>query len=210
MASLDRQILHCALKAACDATRDAGTHTTSAREMDMLNEQWAQSYVGLALNDFFRRRYKDRHGSYVTFETSVRWLDGYLPDHDRPGPRPGSLSDRQRFDIVAWSKGGSVGGLLELKDTPMMGRYGEAADPRKLCGALRRWPALRWSMFLFSMRTPKTTPATIEADLRKKRNAACQRIRATVGEFWRTSDSQSVAARGSRLMWAGVVFRRPR
>jgi hypothetical protein len=176
--------------------------------MDLLNEQWAQSYVGLGLNDLFRRRYQDDEGGFVTFETSVRWLDGYLPDHGRPGPRPGSLSDRQRFDIIAWSKGGSVAGIVELKDTPVMSRYAEASDPAKLCGALRRWPSVRWSMFLFSIRSAKHKQGEIAADLLKKRDGAFQRIRATVGEFWRICGSQTVAARGSRVMWGGVIFRK--
>jgi hypothetical protein len=205
----DRETLHSALCAASEATVDAATHTTSAREMDLLNEQWAQSYVGLALNDLLRKRYRDASGSFVTFETSVTWLDGYLPDYVRSGPRPGGLRDRQRFDVVVWSKGGGVAGLVELKDTPVMSRYAESSDPRKLCGALRRWPSLRWSIFLFSIRSSKTTNSLIEGDLCGKRDASLGRIRKVAGDFWRTWDSFVVPAKGSRVMWVGVLFRKP-
>jgi hypothetical protein len=210
MASLDTLLLQRALRAACHATRDADTQATSAREMQQLNEQWAQSYIGFALNDLFRSEYGKSREPYVTFETSVSWLDGYIVAHDRPGPRPGSLKPRQRFDVVAWSKGGSVAGLVELKDRPVMSRYAELADPRKLCGALRRWPTVRWSMFIFSIRSAKATRATIESNLEEKRDAAFTRIREIVGDFWSTSESKTVPAKGSRVMWAGAVFRKPR
>lgn len=203
-------LLIVALEAACEATTDAGTHATSTREMDMLNEQWAQSYVGVALNDALRERYDKAKGSYLSFETSVAWLDGYLPDHDKPGPRPGSLTPRQRFDIVVWSKGGKVAGLVELKDTPVLSRYAATADPAKLCGALRRWSALRWGIFLFSLRTSSAgTASEVGKRLSKRRDQALEKIRQQSGGYLRAHRSRQVPGRGSCVLWVAVLFRRP-
>ncbi|PSJ40594.1 hypothetical protein [Allosphingosinicella deserti] len=205
---IDRDILEAALDAACESTSDAATHTETPAERDLLNEQWAQSYIGLALNDMFRQRYSNDKAGYVSFETTVSWLDGYLPAPTKPGPRPGGLTARQRFDAVLWSKGGKATGLVELKDRPFMGRYAESSDPQKLCGGLRRWPTLRWAMFLFSIRCPAKSKC-IDDDLAAKRDDILMRIRKDVGDFWRVSSSKIVPGRGSRTMWVGVVFRRP-
>jgi hypothetical protein len=204
----ERELLRCALEAACRASWEADHHTQSSRERLLLNEQWAQSYIGFDLNDLLRERYASREGGYVTFETCVNWLEGFIGEERGPGRIAGSLRSRQRFDIVLWSKGGRPAAVIEIKDQPVMQSYSRLADPLKLCGALRRWPSLRWAMFLFSVRTVAGgTKAEVNDRLRRKAGEVFAAIEVELPGRVTCKRSLAVPGQGSKLLWAGAVFR---
>ncbi|HEX8624888.1 MAG TPA: hypothetical protein VF782_07395 [Allosphingosinicella sp.] len=204
------EILNAALEAACRSSWEAGMHTLSCRDQFLLNEQWSQSYVGLAFNDVLRRCYGNKEAAYVTFETCVSWLEDFAGQERGPGRPPGRLRKGQRFDIVVWSKGWKVAGLVEIKDQPVVESYAHTADPTKLCGALRRWPSIRWGMFLFSVRSSggRKYPS-IQAELEAKSGKVFTAIEKALPRMVRAKRTRLVEGRGSRLLWCGAIFRKP-
>jgi hypothetical protein len=73
----EREILIAALNAASQSSRDAASHTSNVRDVGILNEQWAQSYVGIGINDLLRQAYGNNESSFVSFETCVSWLEDF-------------------------------------------------------------------------------------------------------------------------------------
>lgn len=185
-------------------------HTQSSCEEFRLNEQWSQSYVGLGLNDELRRRYGNGEAAYVSFETCVSWLEDFAGHKRGPGCPPGRLRKGQRFDIVVWSKGWKVAGLIEIKDQPVMQSYSQTSDPKKLCGALRRWPSIRWAMFLFSVRSSGTRKyQNVVTELEAKSRKVFAGIEEVVPGWMTMAKTLVVDGRGSKLLWGGAIFRRP-
>lgn len=204
----ERAFLDVILKAACSAAYDAGRHDLRPNELKLLNEQWTHSYVGIAINDELRRRHQS-DSSFITFETSVGWMEEICGVEGRAGRPPGVLSPRQRFDLVVWSKGGSPVGLVETKDQPLISNYAQTADPKKICGALRRWPSLRWGAFLLSLRASKATTArdiTLELGSKAERVAAA--IQCAVGKQYYRHATLPTPGQGSRTSWMAVMFKR--
>lgn len=142
-----------ALDAADQATIDSDEHDLSARELGLLNEQWIHSYVGDAISRHLQAAYDGAHcRPFVTYETSVSWLEYFIDQERTRGRIPGKLSDRRRFDLTVWSRDRQAMGLIEIKYQPIMSTYSRTSDPEKLLGALRRWDSLRWGMFLYCTR----------------------------------------------------------
>jgi hypothetical protein len=113
-----------------------------------------------------------------------------------------------RFDIVVWSKGGSVAGLIEIKDQPVMQNYTQIADPKKICDALRRWPDVRWGLFLFSVRSSGASRGeAIALELRRKCEAVFSSISAKFPKNVTKTRILGVSGRDSKLAWGGVVLR---
>lgn len=203
-----RAILDRALRAANEATKDAGRHTASSRCEELLNEQWVQSYVGIAINDLLRDRYVSEE-TFVSFETSVSWLEDFISRPRGAGCIPGKLRDRQRFDITVWSKGGSVAGLIEIKDQPILSARALSSDPKKICDALRRWPSLRWGMFLFSVRSSESNRySSRRAEVEAKSNKYLGQVEAHSGcvKDYTKLDNSLLAKRGGALGWCAVMF----
>jgi hypothetical protein len=146
---IERDLLISAVNAACLASQDSGVNGYSAKESGPLNEQWVHSYVGFAINDELRCRYKDAERSnFVTFETSVAWLEEFGAGVKIVGKRPAALTKRKRFDLTIWTKGADIGGVIEIKDQPAMARSVELGDPTKLCKALDRWETTLGCIFI--------------------------------------------------------------
>lgn len=208
--AIERKILTVALAAGSRSSIEAWDHNLTSDEIGLLNEQWAQSYIGIEINDCLRKSYANAADkSFVSFETSVSWLEGFLGEKRGPGRIPGSLRDRQRFDVTVWSKGGRVAGLVEIKDQPIMQEYSRTADPGKICRALKRWPSIRWGMFLFSVRSSGSNRfKSLRDELDVKRDKVFASIdracSANIADLGRNDD---VLEAGGCMVWGGVLFR---
>ena len=204
-----KKLLKWAVEAACEASQDSGSHTQSVQEPYLLNEQWVHSYVGIAINDHLRRVYKKPKEYFVTFETCVSWIEDFFGEERGRGRKRGRLRDRQRFDVVVWSEGGQISGLIEIKDQPIMQKYSQISDPVKLIGALRRWPKLKWAIFLFSVRTTKVMgTAGVASALAGKSKFVFDAIEGVVPEWTTSTYPRRVSGKGSQVMWCGVLFER--
>jgi len=212
MRASERNLLDIILKAASQAVCDAGNNRLRPKELGLLNEQWTQSYVGIAINDALRVQYQDKESSHVTFETSVAWLEEFCGVEGKVGRPPGVLTERQRFDVVAWSRGGYPIGLIEIKDQPVGSTYGRTNDPQKLCSALRRWDKVRWGVFLLSLRAARgNTRSAALGELDRKARGVTALITKSVqdGQF-RGHRVMVVPGPGSRILWLAALFRRPK
>ena len=207
-----KRILDIALDAADRATVNSEEHDLTVKEMGLLNEQWTQSYVGDAISRELRRIFGgDGDRPFVTYETSVSWLDHFFKKHRGPGRIPGGLSERQRFDITVWPMKRPPLGLIEIKNEPIMSAYSRRSDAKKLHGALRRWTSLRWGIFLFCTRnnTSKKGDAVCE-HLEKLAEDTFSAIREVIGKSAHisTETSKMVRQEGRQMMWAGVIITR--
>ena len=172
----------------------------------LLNEHWCQSYVGIAINERLREQYGYHDDAFVTFETSVAWIEKYTAARRR-GRKPGNLTDRQRFEILVWSKGGVPAGIVEVKDDPVMQAYFCQADPKKLEAALKRWAEIRWGIFLFSVR-PRLSVTNPKCRLRlaEKRDKVFHH--AAMAVQCNTLEKASREVPDEPLMWCGMGFGR--
>lgn len=190
------------------ASREAGEDCVGAHEMGALNEQWVHSYVGFGINRYLASSYKgDFDRPFVTYELSVNWLDYFL-DRRRPGPLPTGLSEKSRFDICVWSKGFKPVGLVEIKDEPIMQEYSRGRDPEKISSALRKFPSLKWGIFLFSVRVSDERRHDQISHIDEKIRLVCEtsdewsgytRSRLIKGPFDKLS--------GQKVRWAALVYR---
>lgn len=205
-------ILEKALAAAHQSTISADEDKLSAHEIELLNEQWVQSYVGDAISRHLRHIHGEDHGRpFVTYETSVAWLEHFFGQPRRPGRIAGKLSDRQRFDITVWPADRAPIGLIEIKNEPIMSAYSRTADSEKLVGALRRWKSLRWGMFLFCARNNTSKEGGAKKEhLHAMIDKTFQAVQEAVHRSARTSlkISEVVQDDECQMMWAGIIIRR--
>lgn len=204
------RIAKIALDAANQATIDSDEHNLSVCELGQLNEQWIHSYVGYAISRHLQVEYGgDDRLPFVTYETSVSWLEYFFDQKRSSGPIRGRLSDRRRFDITVWSRDRKAMGLIEIKYQPIMSTYSRTTDPEKLLGALRRWDSLRWGMFLYCTRNNSGRDGE---ELLKHLKESSKRTfhvieKALSGRArlsYRASDVDEAQA-----LWAAVLIRRP-
>lgn len=152
-----------AVELALLSTEDAGGSELTAFEFGLQNEPFVHSYVGIGINDLLRAYYhrsspkgKDKHDNrlFVTFETSVSWIDDFMSDKRQPGRPAGKvyLSDRSRFDLLAWSSDGFPRVTVEIKNQFTTQMDSLNSDIKKLCAALNYWNKLKYSIFIFSLR----------------------------------------------------------
>lgn len=206
------RILEVAIEAADFATVDAEEDRLNARQIGLLNEQWIQSYVGDAISRHLRYLNGEEHcRPFVTYETSVAWLEHFFGEKRGPGRIAGKLSERQRFDITVWSANRVPVGLVEIKNEPIMSSYSRTADSQKLVGALRRWGTLRWGIFLFCARNnTKKAGAVMKRHLHLMAQKTFEAIQDAVDGKARTSLTMSKSLHDDKckMMWAGVIIRR--
>jgi hypothetical protein len=90
-----------------------------------------------------------------------------------------------------------------------MQHYSRTADPRKLCGALRRWSKLRWGLFLFSVRSSKPKPGeTVNDELDRKYSEIVAAVREEVSDSFDCARKCKVEDRDSKVIWGGVLLQR--
>jgi hypothetical protein len=204
-------ILAVALTAAEASTVYADDGHTSVKEIGILNEQWAQSFVGDAISRQLRERYAHaKPQPYVTYETKASWLDYYFPNRSR-GPYAKRLTDRSRFDLAVWKKTNGISGLIEIKDEPVMGSYSKSRDTEKLIGALRRWPDLRWGIFLFSTRATSNyeDDRKLAEHIEKKRDSVESVVSKVDSNFTCEFVHRNSNSKKCRLVhWSGAIIRR--
>jgi hypothetical protein len=206
------RIVEVALQATDFATIDAEDDRLSAREVGLLNEQWIQSYVGDAISRYLRHMHGEEHAKpFVTYETTVAWLEHFFGETRGPGRIAGKLSDRQRFDITVWPANRAPVGLIEIKNEPIMSAYSRTADSQKLAGALRRWGTLRWGIFLFCVRNNTSKEgAVMKEHLHLMVQKTFDAIQGAVNGIARTSlkVSNKLHDDERQIMWAGAIIRR--
>lgn len=154
-------LLVVAVDAAQSALVDAELVAAGSAAKASRNEQWFHTYVGVKINDFLRCHYKDSSSKLlITFETSVGWIESCFSKDGLRGRVPGDLTDRQRFDVLVWSKGQMPAGLIEIKNEPLA-KIAAPSDLKKLRDGLLRWHRSRqgtvsWGLFLFCVRCDDT------------------------------------------------------
>jgi hypothetical protein len=204
-------ILSVALEAAEASTIYADDGHTPVKDVGILNEQWAQSFVGDAISRHLRDSYAhQKMQPYVTYETKVSWLEHYFPKSSN-GPYANGLTHRSRFDIAVWRKSNGVAGLIEIKDEPVMGAYSKSRDTEKLIGALRRWPDLRWGIFIFSTRATANyeDDCKLSSNIENKRGSVEAVVRKVASKFNVAFVHRDSDIKSSRLVhWSGAIIRR--
>lgn len=203
-------IVKIALDAADQATIDSDEHDLSVRELGLLNEQWIHSYVGDAISRHLQAAHGgDHRRPFVTYETSVSWLEYFIDQKRTCGRIRGKLSDRRRFDVTVWSRDRRATGLIEIKYQPIMSTYSRTTDPVKLLGALRRWDSLRWGMFLYctrnnSGRDGEELVKHLKVSSKRTFHAIEKALSGRARLSYRASD---VVER--QALWAAVLIQRP-
>lgn len=206
------KLLGVALEAARQGSVDCDESDLNAKDVGLLNEQWTQSYVGDAISRYLRSFYQAEGGRpYVTYETTVSWLEYFFDQKRSPGPVPGKLSDRRRFDLSVWSKSGKAIGVIEIKNEPLMSGYSKSNDPGKIVGALRRWQNLQWGMFIFCVRNnTKKEGSVLAKHLKERAEATFDFVqvnhRKDAKMTWQSATT--LDNDGSQCLWAGILFQR--
>ena len=209
-ASRPRSILKVALAAAEKATFDSDEGATSVKQLGLLNEQWAQSYVGHAISRHLQQAYEiEDSWPLVTYETSAAWIDYFVPERS-PGPYATGLGDKSRFDLTVWHKNRTIEGLVEIKDQPVMEQYSKSRDPGKLVAALRRWPTIKWGIFLYSVRaTDHYDDDKMNQHLSAKIDRVDSAVQVIDKRFKVAFDRLNPQARSTKcVMWSGAIIRR--
>lgn len=205
------QILKVALQAAEGATIYADDGHTSVKEIGLLNEQWVHSFIGDAISRHLRDNYaQQKDQPYVTYESIAGWLDDYFSKRSR-GPYANGLTDRTRFDLAVWRKAKGLSGLIEIKDEPVMAHYSRSRDTEKLIGALRRWPELRWGIFIFSVRATSNYPddKKLLDHMSRKREKVFDVIRDVASDYSLRIMTGKCDPKTCRLVqWSGAIIRR--
>jgi len=208
--SRPKAILRIALDAAVQATLDSGEDRTSVKDLGLLNEQWVQSYVGDAISRHLQAVYgPEKTQPFVTYETNAAWID-YFAAERSSGPYAKGLGDKSRFDLTVWGRNRTIEGLIEIKDQPVMETYSRARDPKKIMAALRKWPNLKWGLFLFSVRaTDHYDDEKMDLHLNNKISKVEGAVSDLDKRFKFTFERQDMKARSTKcVVWCGVIVRR--
>jgi hypothetical protein len=212
-----RQISKVAVESAQRALLEAELDQVGSAANTTRNEPWFHTYIGFGLNDFLRRSFiGDANDFFVTFETSVSWINGFYGlKRPPPGRPPGALTGGQRFDLLVWSSKQKPLGLIEIKNQPL-GSDEPDRDLKKLRDGLFLWSnerncSIQWGIFLFCVRCDD---GRITAEKRNEKiNASAKRYLELVKCRHRDLNVSlhvydGATSTGSAAKWASILLKR--